>query len=68
MQLFTSERSPANPLSKPSLQQVLVVQLDDAAAIVMLSPALRALREALPHAELTLMTSAAGGQIAPLLP
>jgi ADP-heptose:LPS heptosyltransferase len=34
----------------------------------MLSPVLRTLREALPHAELTLMTSAAGGQMAPLLP
>ena len=34
----------------------------------MLSPALRALRQALPGAEISLMTSRAGSQVAPLLP
>jgi hypothetical protein len=62
MKLFASEQSPANRISKPDLQHehVLVMQLDDAGAIVMLSPALRALRQSLPCAELTLMTSIAG--------
>ena len=68
MELFISKQSPANPILKSALQHVLVIQLDDTSAIVMLSPTLRTLREALPHAELTLMTSAAGSQIAPLLP
>ena len=68
MELLISEQSPAGHLSKPDLQHVLAMQLDEASAIVMLSPALRTLREALPRAELTLMTSAAGGQLAPLLP
>jgi ADP-heptose:LPS heptosyltransferase len=44
------------------------MQPGDTGSIVMLSPALRALRQALPHVELTLMTSAAGSQMAPLLP
>ena len=68
MKLFNSEQSPANHISKSELEHVLVMQLDDSGSIVMLSPALRTLREALPHAELTLMTSVAGGQLAPLLP
>lgn len=68
MKLFTSEQSPANPISKADLERVLIVQSGDASSIVVLSPALRALRDALPHAELTLMTSPAGSQIAPLLP
>lgn len=46
---------------------MLAMQLDDPSAVVMLTPALRTLRPALPSAELTLMTSLVGGQIAPLL-
>jgi ADP-heptose:LPS heptosyltransferase len=68
MKLFTSEQSLVSDISRLELKHVLVIQLDDTGAIVMLSPALRTLREALPYAELTLMTSAAGGLIAPLLP
>ena len=55
-------------IEEADLKHVLILQLDDPSAIVMLSPALRALRETLPDTKLTLMTSAAGSQIAPLLP
>lgn len=68
MKLFASEQSPAGHISKSDLQRVLVMQLDDTSATVMLSPALRTLRKALPDAELTLMTSTAGSEVAPLLP
>ena len=44
------------------------MQLDRAGDVVMLSPALRALKQALPNAKITLLTSAAGSQVAPLLP
>src|SRR5215216_2953541 len=67
MKLLPSKQSP-DQISTPNLQHLLVVQLDDPSAIVMLSPALRTLREALPSAELSLMTSASGGEMAPLLP
>ena len=68
MELLTPEQSPARPISKPELEHVLVMQLDDSSSMIMLSPALRTLRNALPEAELTLMTSSAGSQVAPLLP
>ncbi len=68
MQLFTAEQTTANQISKADLEHVLIMQLGDTSSIVMLSPALRALREALPEAELTLITSPAGSQMSPLLP
>ena len=68
MKLFKSEQLAADQISRVELEQVLVMHLGDTGAVVMLSPALRALREALPQAELTLMTSLAGSQITPLLP
>jgi ADP-heptose:LPS heptosyltransferase len=36
--------------------------------VILLSPALRRLKESLPHAEITLLTSSRGSQAAPLLP
>lgn len=68
MKLFNSEQSPAEQISKSELEHVLVMHLGDIRDIVMLSPALRALRQALPGIPLTLLTSAAGSQMAPLLP
>jgi ADP-heptose:LPS heptosyltransferase len=44
------------------------MQLGGTGTVIMLSPVLRTLREALPQAELTLLTSAEGSQLAPLLP
>lgn len=49
-------------------QRILVIRLDNIGDLMMLSPALRALREAYPNAEITLMTSPAGGQVTPLFP
>src|SRR5919201_931418 len=50
------------------VRRILAVRLDNIGDIVMLGPALRTLREALPHAHVTLMASPAGSQVAPLLP
>jgi lipopolysaccharide heptosyltransferase II len=50
------------------LQRVLVMQLESIGNLIMLGPSLRALREALPNAKITLMASATGSQAAPLLP
>ena len=49
-------------------QHVLVMQPNEISDIILLSPALRALREALPEAQITLLASATGIQAAPLLP
>ncbi len=50
------------------VRRVLAVRLDNIGDIIMLTPALRALRQAFPEARLTLMASPAGSQVAPLLP
>jgi ADP-heptose:LPS heptosyltransferase len=47
---------------------VLVVRLDNIGDVVMLGPALRAIRANLPHASITLMATPGGSQAAPLLP
>ena len=49
-------------------RRLLVVRLDNIGDVVMLGPALRALRAALPETHMTLLTSPAGAEIAPLLP
>mgnify|MGYP002777169300 CR=1 FL=1 len=51
-----------------SLRRLLVMRLDNIGDMVMLTPALRALRQALPEVDLTLLASPAGHQLAPLLP
>ncbi len=50
------------------IQRLLVVRLDNIGDMVMLTPALRGLRQALPGVHITLMASPAGSQLAPLLP
>jgi lipopolysaccharide heptosyltransferase II len=45
-----------------------LIRLDNIGDVVMLGPAMRALRQALPEAALTLLCSPAGSQVAPLLP
>ena len=62
------ERRTSHPILKNDLQRVLAIQLASSSDVVMLSPALRTLREALPNSEITLMTSEAGSQVAVLLP
>jgi ADP-heptose:LPS heptosyltransferase len=49
-------------------QHVLVVQGESRGDVVMLSPALRALRRAMPDAQIILLTSTSGSQVTPLLP
>lgn len=49
-------------------RNILAVRLDNAGDVVMLGPALRAVREAAPAARLTLLASPAGAAAAPLLP
>jgi lipopolysaccharide heptosyltransferase II len=50
------------------LKNILAIRLDNIGDVVMLGPALRALREAYPTARITLMASPSGSQAAPLLP
>lgn len=55
-------------LIREDLEQVVVMQPETVGEVVMLGPAVRALKESLPRAEITLITSAEGSQVAPLLP
>ena len=49
-------------------KNILAVRLDNMGDIVMLGPALRAVKETSPHARLTLLASPAGTRAAALLP
>jgi len=51
-----------------SIRRILVMRLDNIGDVIMMGPALRALRRRFPEAELVLMASPAGAQAAPLLP
>jgi lipopolysaccharide heptosyltransferase II len=65
-------RSSTTPVSLQvawsSIRRLLAIRLDNIGDMVMLSPSLRTLRHALPEAELHLMASPAGSQVAGLLP
>jgi ADP-heptose:LPS heptosyltransferase len=50
------------------IRNVLVMRLDNIGDVIMTSPALRAIKENLPQARLTLMASPGGSLAAPLLP
>ncbi len=50
------------------LKRVLVVRLDNIGDLVMLSPALRSLRKALPESHITALITKAGAKVVPLLP
>lgn len=50
------------------IQRLLVLRMDNFGDVILLTPALRALRRAFPAAHLTLLASPAGAQVAPLLP
>jgi len=76
-ELRTQNASPISysPLLTPQptsdwnrLRNLLVMRLDNIGDVLMLSPALRALRENLPQAKITLMASPAGSLTEPLLP
>jgi ADP-heptose:LPS heptosyltransferase len=51
-----------------TVKKILAVRLDNIGDVIMLGPALRTLRQALPRASLTLLATPAGGQVASLLP
>lgn len=51
-----------------AVRNLLLVRLDNLGDVVLLSAAIRTIRENLPQAKLTLMASPAGAQAAPLLP
>ena len=51
-----------------NIKRILAIRLDNIGDVVMLSPALRTIRRFLPEARITLLTSPAGSQVAPLLP
>lgn len=51
-----------------SLRRILAIRLDNIGDVVMTGPALRALRQNYPAAEITLMANNSGSQAAPLLP
>lgn len=51
-----------------SARNILVVRLDNIGDVVMLGPALRAMKEALPQARITLLGTKAGMHAVPLLP
>jgi ADP-heptose:LPS heptosyltransferase len=68
IKLLNTEKPFAQPLLQADLQHVLVVQSETPSDLVMLSPALRALRQSLPDASITLLTSTAGSEVAPLVP
>lgn len=55
-----------SPWSK--IRNLLVMRLDNIGDVIMTSPALRAIKENLPQARLTLMASPGGSLAAPLLP
>jgi ADP-heptose:LPS heptosyltransferase len=50
------------------VRNVLVVRLDNAGDVVMLGPALRAIKQAVPMCRLTLLATPAGGAVVPHLP
>ncbi|HEY8491697.1 MAG TPA: glycosyltransferase family 9 protein [Dehalococcoidia bacterium] len=56
------------PSGWEAVRRILAVRLDNIGDVVMLAPALRTLKRALPEASITLMASPAGSQAAPLLP
>ncbi|MDQ4143626.1 MAG: glycosyltransferase family 9 protein [Actinomycetota bacterium] len=49
-------------------RRILVVRLDNIGDMVMMGPALRSLKAAIPESHVTLMASPAGSQVAPMLP
>jgi len=51
-----------------SARSILAVRLDNAGDVIMLGPALRAIKETSPEARLTLLASPSGSMAAPLLP
>ena len=60
--------SPRRPPAWSEARRVLLLRLDGLGDVLMSTPAMAAVRESLPLARLTLLTSAAGAALAPHLP
>lgn len=56
------------PSGWADVRRILAIRLDNIGDVVMLGPALRTLKQALPESSITLVASPAGSQAAPLLP
>jgi ADP-heptose:LPS heptosyltransferase len=56
------------PLDWSAVRRVLVVRADNLGDVVLTSPAIRALRKAAPRAEVDLLVSPAGAQVAAMVP
>ncbi|MDP8962198.1 MAG: glycosyltransferase family 9 protein [Actinomycetota bacterium] len=65
---MTPPVTPTPGIDWGAVRRILVVRLDNIGDMVLLGPALRALRTNLPDATLTLLGSPAGASVAPLLP
>ena len=65
-------RHPAADLGVPpdwsAVERVLVVRADNLGDVVLATPAIRALRQAVPHAAIDLLASPVGARVAPLIP
>ncbi len=61
-------RYPVLPEEWKHIRRILAMRLDNVGDVVMLGPALRTLKQALPEATITLMASPAGAQVAEMLP
>src|SRR5438477_10816032 len=64
---FCRRHRSMQPEGWSNVRRVVAIRLDNIGDVVMLGPALRALRAELPEASITLMASPAGAQVAPLL-
>ena len=56
------------PVDLAAARRILVVRPDNVGDVVLLTPALRALRAAAPHARIDLLGSPAGASVAPMVP
>jgi len=63
-----SDSGTVAPERQAEPRRILAVRLDNLGDVVLLTPALRALRQRYPDAHLALLASAAGARAAPLLP
>lgn len=66
------DRHPAADLGMPpdwsAVERVLVVRADNLGDVVLATPAIRALRQAVPHAAVDLLASPVGALVAPMIP
>lgn len=68
MKAISVNHLPAIPPEWGAVERVLAVRLDNLGDVLVTSPALRAIKESLPRAELTLLASPVGAQIGRLNP